>query len=294
MMTLILSSVLAVMLAGCGKDKDISEEVPSTREESVEEEAVEENRDLLDDFANAVVDEESRDDFLNEMADEIGERMETYREESLEEAEAAQPAKEASANESIFAEINDNVIYDEDGVLFTIESISKDGEVVLSLKNDNPDNKKVEINNIGIYLNGFRNQYALIRYQIISGESEQIHIVCSLDRYRDIMAKLDCADMKVETMGFSFDLQIGSDSVFFNTGKTLQTSAYNETDMDQLYGEYVSSVEISDLGTVIPIPIDIYFKETSSHSIAAVLVNRGDHTIGLNAHFSANGKGLKR
>ena len=289
-----LIACMSVVITACGKDKDTPAEIPMAQEEKLIESAPMSNE--------ASVDEERPQD-------ESVENMET-----IAESEVNEDLEESASGDDLFrVSMTDNVIYDDNGVTLTFDSIKQDPNgmyaLYLNVDNHNSENKKLVVNSFSANINGIsvvedrrEAQYEDNEGRVTSGrefasdESVQIFYEPEVELYEIYPSAMECLeskDMAVMTIGLGIKIAIGSDSEPFFVNKTLKTNNYSEQAMNELYGEFVTSGEmINGCGGMSP--VDIYCKDNSFGGITAVVVNRDtvESVIGdpVRVYLCANGK----
>ena len=269
----LLSCFLCFSLCGCGKE-----------EASIPNEPIEE----LPETASEVEEVE--------FEEEAPEHEETTNEE-VPSSEISE--EELYANPSgMIDNVDDKIIFNDGGVSiefdkFTIDE-SQGDRLSFTVKNDNPDNKKVILSNPMVNLNGLCSSGREIivngtgdySIEVLNGDTVSCSVIYGHDSYKNVLDQLDCPNMPIETINIALYVAIGSDSNPVCVKKTMKTDDFNETDMQNLFGTLVGSTSMPGANTTDEVPVDVYYKENSSGGNTAILVNKGDDT------FSWDGLGL--
>lgn len=182
--------------------------------------------------------------------------------------ETVATADEMVAEESDVFNLNiDNpVVYSENGVTLTFDGFEKDtsyenvNNIKIKVENNNPDNKKVyvEIHHVTIN-NMLSDEFVCYCEQengeefVQAGESTMINVRHSMhlnsdDEYSMFYElqqdRLEVPDNKIQTIGIYYNIRIGTDSEREERAAILNTSDYKEGYLESFYGDYVTSIEV--------------------------------------------------
>ncbi len=262
---LLCVAMTSILLYGCGKDK-------------VEDASVTENPDTSNTISQKSDDAENTD----ESSEPTDITENDARAEESPKAVAAVAAEDMTYD-SLDITVDDPILYDENGVRLSFDTIKKDvgDEDMISfrLENNNPDNKKAIIENMSVNLNGLV-PGSQGQVTVNSGESADVVIYTSINDLKTILEKLDVTDMPIETVGVCFDIKVGSESEPTRICKVLKTGNYNENDMNTLYGEYATSAELTRRDDfMLTAPVDFYLKENSHGGITLVVLNKSEYSL---------------
>ncbi len=288
-----------------------------------------------------IVSEEKYREFIEKFIAEDMEKGEGYEEEGIAEVEPerksesmvikqdgdekdvyASEDQEESQNEmEEFFETENFTIYDQDGVTITLENVaidewlahyedrgyvSSDDSPVISIMNNNPDNKKLRFEVSAITFNGIEGDlyYGDLRFDYIEAggnSSKEIWLADGLfsDDYQEAVKRLnqDFKSYPVETIGFYYKIQVGSDSELVSGCTILKTSKYQEGNLEKAYGEKICELEVEAEKTTC----EVYYKQDAD-GFTVVLRNMGaedgvnnEYCIqsGLENPWLINGKKVK-
>ncbi len=144
----------------------------------------------------------------------------------------------------------DQLVFEQDGVTVTLRSY--DYEHYFEVKNNNPDNKKVDVifsDKIfydGLYLEKMRGTQKGTGW-LKSGESATVYysIVDSDAQFRTEISNYatGLAELPLTELSLHFSVQIGSKSEQVNYTRVLRSSRWTEDDWGDLYGDLVGDFE---------------------------------------------------
>lgn len=191
---------------------------------------------------------------------------------------------QATGNE-LFA---DNIIYNSDGVLVTLDDFDiETSNAVISIQNDNPDNKKVYFSLRALTVNGIwhssskakryiNNSYD-VNLPISAGEGKTRTVSCGgLNGYNPYyesnlyMLGETYTSLPVETICLFYQVQIGNNGERVDGHTVLKTRDYNDGDLEAAYGEKIYEFKAGN------VPFEVYQKKDISGGSTVVIRNVGD------------------
>lgn len=303
--SLILVAVLVVPLSGCGSKSSPASKTLDKIEAS-EKNEVSENP-VADDVQNNL--DQAQNVLDNAFRDAIEESRDAL-EEDIEQQNAEMENEIVNADTII---IPNNTIYDKDGILITLDSISSLGAVI-TVKNDNPDNKKISrISMDFVGLNGISSpKFDLSLSDISVGESGTFEIgfdnlrfdksfvlisddimdsdeyVSLVDKMKETYDKLGAKDIPIETVNFDFELRLGeNDTVVEQIHSSVYTDKYKEGDLQSYYGDLEETIEFGPdlISGVTPGSCEIYVNTDMAQDNMYSILFTGLYDIGKDYNF---------
>ncbi|MBQ6734968.1 MAG: hypothetical protein IJR00_08680 [Lachnospiraceae bacterium] len=203
--------------------------------------------------------------------------------------------------------VQDNVLFDEEGIKITFEGCRvENGNVnfIFQQENNHPDNKKMQFGPVSININrlhvessgkgriSLRSSQSSDVYELESGEKVKTESWPGYEtrNYPRLLALLgtEVKDFPIECISFDFFVQIGSDGKRDYRSVTLQTEAYNGDSYMQLYGEHCGTTHISG--------IDVYGRyDETGYTVVFLPTGERVESESIGAYkLAVNGKELEK
>lgn len=188
--------------------------------------------------------------------------------------------------------LEQNTLYNEGGVTITYDGCETadyagSTTVYFTLVNNNPDNKKVSFGLNSMNVNGIAlsPKGALYAESVESGKTVSMNGVLSLNSVDKVMEVLgtNIAETPIQTVGFDFSVRIGSNSDVEFKSAILEAIPHADVDMESLFGNYITSVEVE--GSLAPSTVDIYAK-WDERGLVVVLKTDDCHETSLQPYVS--------
>lgn len=252
----------ALLLTGCGAGKEEPQAAPSYEETAKTEPQQEEPAE-----------------------------PEKEQEPEVEEPEAQEEIIEDDAvpedNDSPFAfEIEDPVIYDEEGVTVTLDEWNLDGDslsLTCSMTNNNPDNKKVNfradpiIDDFDPFGTG---PYGTISFSNLAvGENDTNTATLDLRYHFQSEETIGIEPLPINSLSFSYQVQIGSDSEAVLGRTFFKNPEFTEDDFSKVYGDKIDEFECDGYknGYLVLFSFEVYLKHTEN-DYTLITLKRIDNT----------------